>query len=82
MAALSPYAMFTEFAAVHASVCNHFNQERALYSTRSNFKLKPKLLLPSGATVRGTKGQSIVLSETGSNSSDSTSTGISYIVTL
>ncbi len=27
-----------KFAAVHASVCNHFNQERALYS-RDNFKL-------------------------------------------
>jgi len=27
-----------EFAAVHASVCNHFNQECALYS-RVNFKL-------------------------------------------
>ena len=26
-----------KFAAVHASVCNHFNQERALYS-RDNFK--------------------------------------------
>ena len=27
-----------KFAAVHASVYNHFNQERALY-TRANFKL-------------------------------------------
>ena len=27
-----------KFAAVHASVCNRFNQERALYS-RDNFKL-------------------------------------------
>ncbi len=27
-----------KFAAVHASVCNHFNQERHLYS-RDNFKL-------------------------------------------
>ena len=27
-----------KFASVHASVCNHFNQERALYS-RDNFKL-------------------------------------------
>ena len=27
-----------KFAAVHSSVCNHFNQERALYS-RDNFKL-------------------------------------------
>ena len=27
-----------KFASVHASVCNHFNQERALYS-RNNFKL-------------------------------------------
>jgi len=27
-----------KFAAVHASVCNHFNQERHLYS-RANFKL-------------------------------------------
>jgi putative transposase len=27
-----------KFVAVHASVCNHFNQERALYS-RDNFKL-------------------------------------------
>ena len=27
-----------KFAAVHASVCNHFNQERHLYS-RTNFKL-------------------------------------------
>ena len=27
-----------KFAAVHASVCNHFNLERALYS-RDNFKL-------------------------------------------
>ncbi len=26
-----------KFTAVHASVCNHFNQERALYS-RDNFK--------------------------------------------
>jgi putative transposase len=26
-----------EFATVHSSVCNHFNQERALYS-RDNFK--------------------------------------------
>ena len=26
-----------KFAAVHAAVCNHFNQERALY-TRDNFK--------------------------------------------
>ncbi len=26
-----------KFTAVHASVCNHFNQERALYS-RTNFK--------------------------------------------
>ena len=27
-----------KFAAIHASVCNHFNQERSLYS-RANFKL-------------------------------------------
>ena len=27
-----------KFASVHVSVCNHFNQERALYS-RNNFKL-------------------------------------------
>ncbi len=27
-----------KFASVHASVCNHFNQERSLYS-RDNFKL-------------------------------------------
>ena len=27
-----------KFVAVHSSVCNHFNQERALYS-RDNFKL-------------------------------------------
>jgi len=27
-----------KFAAVHASVCNHFNQERGLYS-RNIFKL-------------------------------------------
>jgi putative transposase len=27
-----------KFSAVHASVCNHFNLERSLYS-RSNFKL-------------------------------------------
>jgi putative transposase len=27
-----------KFASVHASVCNHFNQERSL-STRPNFKL-------------------------------------------
>jgi putative transposase len=27
-----------KFTAVHSSVCNHFNQERALYS-RQNFKL-------------------------------------------
>lgn len=27
-----------KFAPVHAYVCNHFNQERALYS-RDNFKL-------------------------------------------
>jgi putative transposase len=27
-----------KFAAVHASVCNHFNEERALYS-RDNFKI-------------------------------------------
>jgi putative transposase len=26
-----------KFAAIHASVCNHFNQERHLYS-RDNFK--------------------------------------------
>jgi putative transposase len=28
-----------KFAAVHASIYNHFNQERALYS-KDNFKLK------------------------------------------
>jgi putative transposase len=31
-------AMLRKFAAVHSSVHNHFNQERALYS-RTNFKL-------------------------------------------
>jgi len=33
-----------KFAAVHSSVCNHFNQERALYS-RDNFKLNRTVAL-------------------------------------
>ena len=33
-----------KFAAAHASVCNHFNQERALYS-RDNFKLNRTAVL-------------------------------------
>ena len=33
-----------KFASVHASVCNHFNQERALYS-RDNFKLNRAVAL-------------------------------------
>ena len=33
-----------KFTAVHASVCNHFNQERALYN-RDNFKLNRAVAL-------------------------------------
>jgi putative transposase len=33
-----------KFTSVHASVCNHFNQERALYS-RDNFKLNRAVAL-------------------------------------
>lgn len=38
-----------KFTAVHASVCNHFNQERALYS-RDNFKKTVPPHCPSGAS--------------------------------
>jgi len=39
-AMLRPRSMrsLQKFAAVHASVCNHFNQERTLYS-RDHFKI-------------------------------------------
>ena len=33
-----------KFAAIHASVCNHFNLERALYS-RANFKINRAAIL-------------------------------------
>jgi putative transposase len=37
-----------KFAAIHASICNHFNSERSLYS-RSNFKLNRAAALVGGA---------------------------------
>lgn len=36
-----------KFTAVHAPVCNYFNQKRALYS-RDNFKLKRATALARG----------------------------------
>ena len=61
-----------KFAAVHASVYNHFNQERSL-STRPNFKLNRAAALLNGAvSVRHKGRRHIVLAETSSNSSDTT----------
>jgi len=47
-----------KFVAVHASLYNHFNSERCLYS-RPNFKLNrtAPLLSPSGANLAHHKGQ-------------------------
>ena len=61
-----------KFASVHASVCNHFNQERALYSRRQ-FQAEPSRRSRRVARPRrGIRGSFIVLAETGSNPSDTT----------
>jgi putative transposase len=38
MAKFRSAKLLQKFASIHASICNHFNQERHLYS-RGNFKL-------------------------------------------
>jgi len=61
-----------KFVAVHASVCNHFNQERHHYS-RANFKLNRTAALAEWRQLgRGIKDSHIVLAETSSYLSDST----------
>jgi len=45
-----------KFVSVHASVSNHFNQERSLYS-RANFKLNRAAALACGAASAPNKGQ-------------------------
>ena len=45
-----------KFASVHSSVCNHFNQERRLYS-RANFKLNRTAALAECAVLARHKGQ-------------------------
>ena len=40
-----------KFAAAHASIHNHFNQERHLYN-RENFKLNRSAALPSGVNLQ------------------------------
>ena len=55
-----------KFAAVHASVSNHFNQERSLSSETISRRTAPPLS-PSGAVFALNKGQRPALLETGSN---------------
>ena len=61
-----------KFAAVHASVSNHFNQERSL-SSRHIFKANRSAALAEWrGLLRGIRDSLAVLVETSSNWSDST----------
>ncbi len=57
-----------KFESDHASVCNHFNQERSL-SSRPCLKLNSTAALVEGIerSLRGIRDSVIVLAEIGSN---------------
>ena len=61
-----------KFAAVHASVSNHFNQERSLSPVDLISRPTAPPLSLSGVVFAPNRGSPTVLAETGSNSSDST----------